>query len=104
MQQVVDEGGAVQGVQACSIELGVVAAVRRGEVHLQVSEVQEGVEDEMVQELVVVSTILQIHVRPLICHKGYRNKGNPQILANEVRHDHHDAENIQLLEGSQIDH
>jgi hypothetical protein len=72
MQQVIDEGGAVQGVQACPIELGVVAAMRRGEVHLQVGEVQEGVEDEMVQELVVVPTVLQVHVSPLICHQGHR--------------------------------
>lgn len=71
MQQVIDEGGAVQGVQAGPVELGVVAAVRRGQVHLQVSEIQEGVEDEVVQELVVVPTILQVHVRSLICHQGY---------------------------------
>jgi hypothetical protein len=70
MKQVINKGGAVQSVQACPIELGVVAAVRRRKIHLQISEVKESVEDEMVQELVVVPTVLQVHVRPLICHQS----------------------------------
>jgi hypothetical protein len=70
VQQVVDEGGAVQGVQACPVELRVVAALARRQIDLQVGEVQEGVEDEVAQELVVVPTVLQIQVRPLISHEG----------------------------------
>ena len=73
MQQVVDKGGAVQGVQACPVELRVVAALGWRQIDLQVGEVQEGVEDEVAQELVVVSTVLQVHVRPLISHEGDRH-------------------------------
>ena len=67
VQQVVDEGGAVQGVQGCPVELRVVGG---RQIDLQVGEVQEGVEDEVAQELVVVPTVLQVQVRPLIGHEG----------------------------------
>ena len=56
------------------------------------------------QELVVVPTVLQVQVRPLIRHQGYRHQRDPQILAHKVRHHHHDAEHIKPLEGGQIDH
>lgn len=68
VQQVVDEGGAVQGVQACPVELRVVAALGRRQIDLQVGEVQEGVEDEVAQELIVITTVLQVQVGPLISH------------------------------------
>ena len=56
----VDERGAIKGMKACPIELGVMATVRRRKIHFQISEVQKCVEDEVVQELVVVSTVLQV--------------------------------------------